>query len=101
MGKLQSKAVDIVKEHNMISEIVIIYNSECANVESSFSQISKVSSDMAEVLEVQLPFIALQPGNKIAAIFQLLLVKSIFREMLQFPFLIILLLASTGSSQSR
>ena len=45
--KLQSKAVDIVKAHNMISEIVRTYNSERANVESSFSENYKVSLDMA------------------------------------------------------
>ena len=99
--KLQSKAVDIVEAHNMISEIVRTYNSKRANVESSFSQIYKVSSDMAKRLAVQLQCLALQQGNKIAAIFQRLLFKSISREMLQFPFLIILLLASTASSQSR
>ena len=48
--KLQSKAVDIVKAHNLISEIERIYNSERANVESSFSQIYKVSSDMAKMV---------------------------------------------------
>ena len=58
--KLQSKAVDIVKAHNMISEIVRTYNSERANVESSFSQIYKVSSDMAIKVEstIAMPRIA-------------------------------------------
>ena len=74
--KLQSKAVDIVKVHNMISEIVRTYNSERANAESIFSQICKVGSDMAKRLEAQLHCLALQQGNKIAAIFQLLLFKS-------------------------
>ena len=86
---LQSKAVDIVKAHYMISEIVRTYNSDRANVESSFSHICEVSSDMVKRLEVQLQCLALQQGNKIAAIFQLLLFKSISGEMLQFPFLII------------
>ena len=45
--KLQSKVVDIVIAHNMISKIVKTYISERTNVESSFSQIYKVSSDMA------------------------------------------------------
>ncbi|XP_062512482.1 52 kDa repressor of the inhibitor of the protein kinase-like [Corticium candelabrum] len=88
--KLQSKAVDMVKAHNMISEIVRTYNSERANVERSFSQIYKVSSDMAKKIESTIAMprnAARQQGNKIAALFQLLLFKSISREMLQFPFL--------------
>ena len=40
--KLQSKAVDIVKAHNRISEIVRTYNTQRANVESSFSHIYTV-----------------------------------------------------------
>ena len=63
--KLQSKAVDIVKAHNMISEIVRTYNSERANVESSFSQIYKVSSDMAKKVgsTVAMPRIAARQQN--------------------------------------
>ena len=63
--KLQSKAVDIVKAHNMISEIVRTYNSERANVESSFSQIYKVSSDMAKKVgsTIAMPRIAARQQN--------------------------------------
>ena len=64
--KLQSKAVDIVKAHNMISEIARTYNRERANVESSFSQIYKVSSDMAKKVEstTAMPRIAARQQNR-------------------------------------
>ena len=64
--KLQSKAVDIVKAHNMISENVRTYNSERANVESSFSQIYKVSSDMAIKVgsTIAMPRIAARQQNR-------------------------------------
>ena len=64
--KLQSKAVDIVKAHNMISEIVRTYDSERANVESSFSQIYKVSSDMAIKVgsTIAMPRIAARQQNR-------------------------------------
>ena len=64
--KLQSKAVDIVKAHNMISEIVRTYNSKRANIESSFSQIYKVSSDMAKNVgsTITMPCIAARQQNR-------------------------------------
>ena len=63
--KLQSKAVDIVKAHNMIFIIVRTYNNERANVESSFSQIYKVSSDMAKKVgsTIAMPRIAARQRN--------------------------------------
>ena len=64
--KLQSKAVDIVKAHNVISEIVRTYDSERVNVESSFSQIYKVSSDMAKKVgsTIAMPRIAARQQNR-------------------------------------
>ena len=50
----------------MISEIVRTYNSECANDESSFSQIYKVSSDMAKKVgsTIAMPRIAATQQNR-------------------------------------
>ena len=64
--KLQSKAVDIVKAHNMISEIGRTYNSERANVKSGFSQIYKDSSDMAKKVgsTIAMPRIAARQQNR-------------------------------------